>query len=101
MVKIIWSNRAFGQFERLIKYIKEEQGLTYAKIVQERIIQSISNLENFPLSGTLEPALAHKKIEYRFLVIWSLKIIYKVDIKKVTIARVFHTSQNPKKLKGV
>jgi toxin ParE1/3/4 len=89
MVKIIWTNRAFGQFERLIKYIREEQGLAYAKIVHEKILQSVSSLEKFPLLGMIEPALVHKKSEYRFLVVWSLKIIYRVDVSKVVISRYF------------
>jgi plasmid stabilization system protein ParE len=77
MVKIIWTKRAFNQFERLVKYIREEQGLSYARIVHEKILQAINNLEEFPLLGTIEPALAHKKSDYRYLIVWSLKIIYK------------------------
>jgi toxin ParE1/3/4 len=101
MVKIIWTKRAFKQFERIIRYIREEQGLTYAKIVNRKILESISNLENHPLLGPKEPALNHKKSEYRFLVVWSYKIIYKSDPDRVVISRLFHTSQNPKRLKGV
>jgi len=41
--------------------VREEQGLGYARIVHEKILQSVSNLENFPLLGTIEPALIHKK----------------------------------------
>jgi hypothetical protein len=36
MVKIIWTKRAFSQFERAIRFIRNEQGLTYAKIVYEK-----------------------------------------------------------------
>ncbi len=101
MVKIIWSRRAFAQFERIIKYIRTEHGLTYARIVHSKILQSISFLQDHPELGPKEPLLAHKKSEYRFIVIWSFKIIYKVENAKVVISRVFHTSQNPRKLKGV
>ena len=101
MVKIIWTKRAFGQFERSIKYILEDQGLIYAKIVHEKILESISFLSQHPQLGPSEPSLKHKKANYRFLVVWSYKIIYKVDSDKVTIARLFHTSRNPRKLKGL
>jgi plasmid stabilization system protein ParE len=33
--------------------------------------------------------------------VFSYKIIYKVSNEKITISRVFHTAQNPRKLKGV
>ena len=51
--------------------------------------------------GKVEPLLAHKKSEYRFIIVWSYKIIYRVTTGNVVISRVFHTSRNPNKLKGV
>jgi len=69
MVKVIWTKKAFGQLERAIKYIREEQGLTYAEIVLNKILQSTDLLEHSPNIGTIEPLLAHKKSEYRFLVV--------------------------------
>ena len=101
MVKVIWSKRAFDQLERAIKYIKEEQGLTYAEIVLNNILNRTRLLEENPLIGRKEPLLLHKKTEYRFLVVWSYKIIYKTEKEKVVISRVFHTSRDPKKLKGI
>jgi toxin ParE1/3/4 len=101
MVKIIWTTRAFQQFERAIKYIREEQGVHYSKIVHSKIIESVTSLQLQPLIGTREPALMHKKSEYRFLVVWSYKIIYRYDNSKIVIARIFHTSRNPKRLRGV
>ncbi len=60
MVKIIWTNRAFGQLERAINYIKDERGVSYASIVLEKIIKSTSLLSNHPQRGSLEPLLKHK-----------------------------------------
>lgn len=101
MVKVIWTKRAFQQFERAIRYIREDQGLYYAKIVHSKIIESVSHLEAHPLIGVHEPALAHKKSDYRFIIVWSYKIIYRVDSTYVVISRIFHTSRNPKTLRGV
>jgi toxin ParE1/3/4 len=101
MVKIIWTKRAFGQLERAIKYIKEEQGVGYAEPVLHKILSHTKLLESNPRLGTVEPLLEHKKTEYRFLIVWSYKIIYRVATDKVVISRVFHMSRNPKKLKGV
>ena len=101
MVKIIWTKKAFTQLERAIKYIKEEQGHSYAEIELNKTLEKTRLLETNPLIGQVEPLLKHKKSEYRYLVVWSYKIIYRVDKEKIIISRVFHTSRNPQKLKGI
>ncbi|MEX0813289.1 MAG: type II toxin-antitoxin system RelE/ParE family toxin [Chitinophagales bacterium] len=101
MAKVIWTKKAFGQLERAIKYIKEEQGRSYAEIVLNKILTTTETLEHSTKAGTVEPLLKHKKSEYRFLVVWSYKIIYRLGKDKVVISRVFHTSRNPKYLKGI
>ena len=92
MVKVIWTKRAFGQLGRAIKFIKEEQGSTYAEIVLNKILEKSRYLENFPQIGQVEPLLKHKKSEYRYIIVWSYKTIYRVDKEEVVISRVFHTS---------
>ncbi|MCX2745639.1 type II toxin-antitoxin system RelE/ParE family toxin [Mangrovivirga sp. M17] len=101
MVEVIWTKKALGQLERAVKYIQNEQGTSYAKIVLNKILDSTELLENHLNIGTIEPLLKHKKSEYRFLVVWSYKIIYRMTKSKVVISRVFHTSRDPKKLKGI
>jgi len=101
MVKLIWTKRAFSQLERAIKYIREEQGLAYAEIVLNKTLEKTRLLENSPLIGQIEPLLKHKKSEYRYLIVWSYKIIYRIDQNKIVVSRVFHTSRSPKKLKGL
>ena len=101
MVKVIWTKRAFDQLERAIRYIKEEQGTSYAEIVLRKTLEKTRLLENSPKIGQIEPLLKHKKSEYRYILVWSYKIIYRLDKNKVVISRVFHTARNPKKLKGI
>jgi len=101
MVKVIWTKKAFNQLERAIKYIKEEQGPSYAEIVLNKILEKTCLLERTPKLGQVEPLLIHKKSKYRYMIVWSYKIIYRVDKNKVVISRVFHTSRNPKKLRGI
>ena len=101
MAQVIWTKKASGQFERAIKYIFKEQGFYYADIVREKILQTTALLEGQPQMGTIEPLLTHKKFEYRFLLVWSYKIIYRTTRDRVIISRVFHTSRNPKRLKGI
>ena len=101
MAEVIWSKRAAQQFERALKFIKEEQGLVYAEIVRQKILSNTKLLETQPELGFVEPLLKHKKTIYRTIVVWSYKIIYKQDKRKVTISRLFHTSRSPGKLRGV
>src|SRR5690554_910111 len=100
MAKIIWTKKAFSQFQRIVKFIYEEEGLSSAEIVRIKILQVTSLLGTNPQMGTVEPLLTHKKFHYRFLVVWSYKIIYRTTSDKVIISRVFHTSRNPKSLEG-
>jgi len=101
MGKVVWTKTALDQLERIIKYISEERGNSYAKTVGTRIIERTEKLKNFPELGPKEPLLQHKKLEYRYLAAWSYKIIYRLSKDRVTISRIFHTSQNPEKLKGI
>lgn len=79
-------------------FIKDEQGSSYAEIVLNRILSSTRNLSNFPQMGQVEYFLPHKKSEYWYLVVWSYKVVYRISKKGVTISRIFHTSQDPKKI---
>jgi len=101
MAEVIWTNKASGQLERSIKYILEEQGYSYAEIVLNQILAKTRELEKQPLRGRPEPRLQHMKSEYRYIVVWSYKIIYRVANEKIVISRVFHTSRDPRKLRGI
>jgi toxin ParE1/3/4 len=99
MAKVVWTQTALKQLERIVKFIAEERSSLVARTVGERLIGKTEQLEQFPKMGTLEQLLVHKKSEYRFLVVWSYIIIYRVTKSRITISRIFHTSQNSNRLK--
>ena len=101
MVEVIWTKKAIGQLERIVKYIKEERGTYYAEIVLSKILNSTKHLHEHSKMGQIEFFLDHKKSEYRYLVVWSYKIVYRVTQTRVIISRVFHTSQDPSKLRSL
>ncbi|QNL22244.1 type II toxin-antitoxin system RelE/ParE family toxin [Hyphobacterium sp. CCMP332] len=101
MAEVIWTKKAFSQFEKEVKFVLEDRGISAAKIIKNKILQSSSLLEKNPEMGKKEPLLAHMKNEYRFIVVWSYKIIYRRDKQYIIVSRVFHTSRNPNKLKGI
>ena len=95
MVKIIWTKKAKIQLEKLVKYIKETQSKYYTEIVLNGILNQVELLKTFSKAGQKEPILEYKKFEYRYLVKWSYKIIYRVtkNLETVYIIRIFHTAQ--------
>ena len=101
MVKVIWTKRAFSQLERAIKYIKEEQGVAYAQIVLTKTLEKTRLLEITPKIGQSEPLLKHKKSEYRYIIVWSYKIIYRLDKDKVVISKGFPYLKKSKKIERI
>ncbi len=72
-------------------------GFSKAQKVIDKIIDRVQQLENFPLSGQVQPT--QTKQEYRFLVEGLHKIIYSYRAEKIYINAVFDTRQDPNKLK--
>ncbi len=100
MAEIIWTDKAKQQLRSAVNYVASSSSIYYANIVLNGILEQIEVLNIFPKAGKTEPALLDKKFEYRFLIRWSYKIIYRTSVnnEKVCIVRIFHTSQNPNKL---
>ena len=98
MVEVIWSKTATEQLKRSVQFIKQDRGSYYAELVLSKILSAVNYLEDFPEIGTKEPLLKSKKMEYRFIIVWSYKIIYSKNKDKIIISRVFHTSQKPTKM---
>lgn len=98
MAQVIWSKLAEDQLHRAVLYIRDDQGLFYARLVLNQILEAVDVLETHPKSGPREPLLRHRKYEYRYIVVWSYKIVYRIVGSRVAIARVFHTAQRPTKL---
>ncbi len=100
MGQIKWSKKAVSQLERNIVYIAEQQSSVYSEVILAKIFSAVDLLHDNPRMGSLEPLLEYRMKEYRYLVVWSFKIVYKVNSNNdVLIARVFHTAQHPSKLK--
>lgn len=51
MAEVIWTKLTVDQLERAVKYIQSEQGTFYAKLVLNKVIDSVGILEKFPKSG--------------------------------------------------
>ncbi|GAB2625801.1 hypothetical protein GCM10027035_21950 [Emticicia sediminis] len=90
---IIWTNEAFDDLLLIEDFI----GFDKAQKTIDKIIARVRQLEDFPLSGKVQPT--QTKQEYRFLVEGNYKIIYSYTTGKVYINTIFDTRQDPDKLK--
>jgi plasmid stabilization system protein ParE len=96
-MQINWYNRAVTDFEDITDYI-HAQSPQNAVMVYNTVTELVETLPLFPFKYPKEPTYNHENI--RFVVKWSLKIVYRVDTEnnKIYILRIFNTHQNPKKL---
>jgi|SRR6185436_18941750 len=97
---IHWTPFALERLDEIFEYIKHEaKSITPAQKFIQKILERSDQLKRFPLSGAKEPLLIETGQESRYLVISDFKIIYQIENKDVIITDVFHTKQNPEKLK--
>ena len=95
--QIIVSNRAKLQIAEIYNYIKNDSP-TNAKKVRAKIIEHIGLLTNMPEKYPREWYLDQKQGEFRFIPIYSYKIIYEITASHIIVLQIFHTSQNPDKI---
>ena len=96
--KVVWSARSLKDLDQAHDLLAEKSLKASSKTV-ETVLQRVIQLEQFPESGPIEPSLAHRKQEHRYLVSGHHKIVYRIEKQQILIVRVFDTRQNPEKLK--
>jgi len=80
--KIIWSEYAETQLDKIFDYYLENASLRIAKnLIQELIAEPNLLIEN-PNIGQVEELLLDRENGYRYLIYKNYKIIYSVDEKK-------------------
>ena len=99
--KVIWSNFAESELDKIFEYYVEKASLKVAKKIIKNILAEPSRLiDNSEIFQTEELLIDRPDI-YRYIVCDNYKIIYSVDIelKLIKVADVFDTRQNPIKIK--
>ena len=94
VAKVSWANEAFDDLLQLEEFLG---GAAKADPTVSGIIARARQLEQFPLSGAVQPTKMRQ--EYQYLVYKFYKIIYRYEKDVVTIRAVFDTRQDPGKLK--
>ncbi|NCT08828.1 MAG: type II toxin-antitoxin system RelE/ParE family toxin [Flavobacteriia bacterium] len=100
-LKIFWTDFAKAELNKIYKYLKENASLEIAKNENKKIVQSTLRLSKQPEIGQIEPMLIERKMEFKYLLHQTYKIIYWVNFKqnRIEIMDVFETYQQPKKIK--
>lgn len=88
--RVIWSDEAVGDLERISQFIGRDSG-AYARAVVRRILQDTRKLRTFPRIGRMVPELEDE--EFRELLVYNFRVLYRVEDDTVTIAGVAHTKQ--------
>ena len=85
--RIAWSRRALHDLEAIAEYIAADS-LTYAGIVVKKVVNQTKMLARFPRAGRKVPEFDDENI--RELVVYSYRIIYRLEDDEVVIAAVIH-----------
>lgn len=85
--RVVWSRRASQDLEAIANYIAADS-LTYAGIVVKKVVNQTRMLSKFPRSGRKVPEFDNENI--RELLVYSYRIIYRVEDDEIVIAAVIH-----------
>lgn len=98
-LKVFWTDSARLQLEDIFNYYRDNASLKVAQKLKNQIYNRTYQLEKFPKSGSPEPLLCERELEYRYLVEGNYKIIYWIKNEIIQIISVFDCRQNPIKMK--
>jgi toxin ParE1/3/4 len=85
--RIIWSNRAVQDLDSITEYIAADSPV-YAGVVLKNIVHQTRILARFPQAGRQVPEFGDENI--RELVIYSYRIIYRLQQDEALIVAVIH-----------
>jgi len=85
--RIGWSRRALRDLEAIAVYIAADSP-TYAGIVVKKVVSETKMLVRFPRSGRKVPEFDDENV--RELIVYSYRIVYRLQDDEVVIAAVIH-----------
>ena len=85
--EVVWSPRAVEDVEAIALYIAADS-TSYAAAVVKKIVDTTRNLRRFPFAGRVVPEFGEDNIREKL--VYSYRIIYRIQGEMVTIAAVIH-----------
>ena len=89
--RVIWSDEAVEDLQHISDYIARDSR-HYAAAVVSRIVKSTRRLSRYPRSGRIVPEVGDET--FREILVYSYRIIYRVDERIVTIEAIAHGRQS-------
>lgn len=99
-LEVYWLELAEDKLKDIFIYYSFKASKSVALDLIHGIVDTTIGIDKQPEIGQVETGLKHKKQEFRYLVFKNYKIIYWInyDFKRIEIANVFDTRQNPEKI---
>lgn len=102
-MKVIWLTNAQDALLKTAEYVGEMFGEKKQLELLDEVELCNKLFAHHPYMGRIEPELADRAVEYRYLIVKRLnKMIYSVDNDVIIVADFWNTRRSPKNLvKGV
>lgn len=99
-LEVYWTQFAEDKLQDIFNYYKFKAGISVAEKITYTIVDETARLGTNPEIGTKEVLLSDRVQEFRYLITGNYKILYYINAKakRVVIANVFDTRQNPTKM---
>jgi plasmid stabilization system protein ParE len=94
-MKVVWSERAKISLSEIYEYVYQDSPKAADRVL-ESILDKTNSLQNEQIEYPKDPILNDQR--FRFILLWSFKIIYQRTESKVIIIEIFHTRKDPGKL---
>lgn len=89
--RVEWSHEARDDLQRIAEFIARDSR-KYAAAVVRRALKNTRKLAQFPRMGRIVPELEDEA--FRELLVYSYRVIYRIEDDTVTIAAVAHGKQS-------
>jgi len=98
--QILWTVFASNCLVEIYEYLLEEsKSETVANSYCLKLLESVEFLASQPEAGQVEPLLQKLNQNSRYIIEGNYKIIYQYNGNEIIITDVFHSKQNPQKIK--
>jgi len=100
-LEVYWTRFAENKLDDIFNYYETTSNESIARRLVNGIIDKTIGIEKNPFIGQKELLLEKYNQKFRYLVYKNYKIIYWInsDKRRIEIANVFDTRQNPNKMK--
>lgn len=91
---IIWDKEAISYLKAAIKFIHKDSPQN-ALLVKEKVLSAVSQIPENPVRYPADKYRVDNDGNYRAFEIYRFRIAYFIEIDRIRIIRVRHTSQEP------